>query len=189
MSTPTAGIREPLVPVDVSELTVPQYLDDMFIVIKAVSPAQLKFATQVRNKKMEEWQSDLPNSVWQALKGINDPGWWLANQHKDVANIGWPQSWVGPKRNQAQPELGQPPLLQENRDRSAAETGALLPVQDIEEFDQFARKACQSPELAYLTMMAFLYRQTKDERVKAKFQTVRERIDAHLDAIDKIADL
>ena len=186
MPTATSGYHEKLVHADFTELTsVPPYDGgEELIALKGASSSQVTFATQMRTKKLLEWQPDLPKNVYAALLGVADSTWWLANQSKDSANIGWPQSWVGSKRNQTQPELGQPSLLQESRD--AVAKAAPVPAQDIDEFDQFARKACQSPELSYLTMMAFLYRQTKDKRILAKFMEVRRKVDAHLDAIDNI---
>lgn len=58
--------------------------------------------------------------------------------------------------------------------------------EDIDNFEAFARKAAMSPELSYLTMMAMLYRQTRDPRALAKFTDSRMKVQAHLDAIDKI---
>jgi hypothetical protein len=53
-------------------------------------------------------------------------------------------------------------------------------------FEAFARKACRSPELAYLTIMALRYRQTRDQRVLAKFQEARKAVAGHLEAIDRL---
>jgi hypothetical protein len=58
--------------------------------------------------------------------------------------------------------------------------------EDLDQFESFARKAANSPELAYLTMMALLYRQTKDKRVMALFSESRAKVQGHLGAIDKI---
>ncbi len=189
MSTTTSGFHEKLVEADFTELVnVPPYDGgEDLIALKGASPAQVTFATSVRTKKLIEWEPDLPSNVRLALLGIADATWWLANQHKDSSNIGWPQSWVGSERNQNRPTLSQPSLLQDSRQRlAAAAANGTIPVGDIEQFDKFARSACQSPELAYLTMMALLYRQTKDKRVLAKFTDSRRKVGGYLDAIDNI---
>lgn len=188
----TSGFHEPLVHCDVEELKVPEYLDDL-IALKGASAAQATFASNMRTKKMAEWKPDLPVHIFNALKGIADATWWLANQSADSSNIGWPKSWASVSRNPSQPELGQPASsAKQSRERLMNAPGGQpgdarnVPSNDIEQFDAFARKACQSPELAYLTMMAFLYRQTKDPKVLAKFTEARRKIDGHLDAIDNI---
>lgn len=188
MPTATSGSHEKLIEADFTELkSLPPYDGGSeLIALKGASSSQVTFATSIRTRKLGEWGPDLPAGVEEALRGIADATWWLANQHKDSSNIGWPQSWVGGERNQSRPELSQPSLLQESRQRVAAATNGLVPAGDIEQFDQFARKACQSPELSYLAMMALLYRQTKDKRVLAKFTEVRSRVAGHLDAIDNI---
>lgn len=196
MPTATSGYHEKLVHADFAELvSVPPYDGgEELIALKGASPAQVTFATQTRTKKLLEWQPDLPKNIYDALLGIADATWWLANQAKDSSNIGWPQSWVGRPRNQTQPELGQPSSLR-NKDRELAEGyGAgpatlakfTIPTGDLEQFDSFARKVCQLPDMAYLTMLALLYRQTKDGRVLAKFVESRRKIDGYLDAIDNI---
>ena len=58
--------------------------------------------------------------------------------------------------------------------------------QDIAEFEAFARKAANSPELAYLTILALAYRHTKDPTLIARFSESRMKVQGHLDAIDQI---
>jgi hypothetical protein len=54
------------------------------------------------------------------------------------------------------------------------------------EFEAFARKAAMSPEMAYLTIMALLYRQTKNPNVLKKFMESRQKVSGYLSAIDQI---
>ena len=187
MPTATSGTHEKLIEADFTELkSLPPYDGgDELIALKGQSPSQVTFATSIRTKKLGEWVSDLPANVEAALRGVADATWWLANQHKNSSNIGWPQSWIGSERNQNRSTPSQPSLLQESREQLNSTINA-IPTGDIEQFDLFARKACQSPELAYLTMMALLFRQTKDKRVLAKFTEVRRKVGGYLDAIDNI---
>lgn len=178
----TSFLHERLVHCDVSELhNVPSY-DEALIVLKG-SPQQVSWAVKVRAEKLEEWQPDLPENIQKALKGIADATWWIANRSKDSSNIGWPKSWAEAAACPPS-QLGLPNRSALNGCKGkvigAAQAG------DVEEFDQFARKVCRSPELSYLTMMALLYRQTKDAAVAKKFQQTRETINGHLNAIDDI---
>lgn len=189
MPTPTSGFHEPLERADFSELTtVPVYDSDDLILLEGRSEAQEGFADSVRDKKLREWQADLPKNVYNALCGIRDATWWLANQHKDVSAIGWPASWLGKDRNRTPAGAGQPSSLRERAAQApaASEEPVLVPNADLEQFDKFARKVCNSPEMAYLTMMALLYKQTGDKRVLAKFQDVWKTVHGHLEAIEAI---
>jgi hypothetical protein len=191
--TPTSGFYERLVRCDVSELqSVPPYSSDELIALKGKSAAQVTFAVKTREAKLSEWSPDLPQHVVRALKGIADATWWLSNRGADSSNIGWPQSWFSASvRNRAQPELGQPVSLTDSRSRvlnHVAKTNG-DPDRDIEEFDRFARKVCKSPELAYLTMLALLYRNTKTDSVLVKYKEARTVVEGHLQAIDSLAGI
>lgn len=139
------------------------------------SAEQASFAGRTRFRKYAEWIGRLPPEVLQAIKSITDSGWWIANADATSATIGWPEEWVAPSRNLAPPASGQPDSPKQ-----------VCAPQDLDNFEAFARKAAMSPELAYLTIMALLYRQTKDPKVLKKFTESRERVDGHLAAIDKI---
>ncbi len=65
-------------------------------------------------------------------------------------------------------------------------TGSAEYKQGVVNFEAFARKMANSPELAYLTIMALFYRQTKDAYALSKFADSRQRVEGHLSAIDKI---
>lgn len=185
MPTATSIDHEKLVQCDVSELKVPTYTDDL-IRLTGASASQITFAAQMRNKKLEEWGPDLPVHVLNALRGISDGTWWLANKDKDSSNIGWPQSWTDAKRNRTSPPPGQSSLFEQSHKKAVDgvfDAGGNSP---LGQFEAFARKACQSPELSYLAMMALMYRQTKDATILAKFKEARDRVQGHLDAIDEI---
>jgi hypothetical protein len=165
MPTPTSGFHEQLVNCDVGDLTnVPPYTDKDWIALKGASPSQVTFAANVRQKKMDEWKPDLSEPVYQALAGIADATWWLANQQSTSSTIRWPKSWTAPANGpvtegqlksgiEAVSKIGQEAL------KNAGITGRLL-EKDVEQFDQFARRVCQMPEMAYLTTLALLFRQT-----------------------------
>jgi hypothetical protein len=178
----TSGFHEPLVHCDESELKLPECTGEL-IALKGASASQTSFAANVRNKKLAEWAPDLSPKIMAALRGIADATWWLANQDKDSSNIGWPKSWTAVEELR-QSELGQPSSVNRSRERVLGQPP--VPASDLEQFELFARKACQLPEMAYLTMMALLYRQTKDPNVLVKFREARRRVDGHLDAIDNI---
>lgn len=65
-------------------------------------------------------------------------------------------------------------------------TGMKIPDPNSDQFEQFARKVCQSPELAYLTIMAFAAKLSASLVVREKFDAARSRVQGHLDAIDSI---
>jgi hypothetical protein len=161
------------------------------IELEGQTTAQVSFAKGVRLKKLKEWSPDLPARALRSLYGIADATWWLANLDNSSASIGWPASWVDEGYQPPKPQRRTPPAaIQEQMDGLSPQPPARKsPPTDIDKFDAFARKACQSPELAYLTMMALLFRQTQDAGARAKFQEVRAKIQDHLDAIDQIADL
>lgn len=186
----TSKFHEKLVQCDVAELKVPacEFFQDDMIPLKGASSAQTTFAASVRIKKMAEWKPDLPMNVLKGLSGVADATWWLANQQKDAAAIGWPESWVAIEESR-QPELGQlspppPASLNEARDRVLG----IKPLmsKEIEEFDAFAKMACRSPEMSYMTMMALLYRQTKDPAVLAKYNEARRKVAGYIDGIETI---
>ncbi len=72
------------------------------------------------------------------------------------------------------------------REEQARDQAQKVRETDFVQFETFARKAANSPELAYLAMLALLYRQTRDPKVLAKFKESRERVAGHLVAIDGI---
>ena len=59
-------------------------------------------------------------------------------------------------------------------------------LENVEQFEQFARKAALSPELAYLTILALGYRVTNDPHLLAKWRESKERVYGHLKAIKDI---
>lgn len=188
----TSGFHEPLVQCDVEQLNVPpcEHFQDEPIALKGASPSQTSFAASVRTRKMAEWRPDLPVDVLKGLSGIADATWWLANQRADSATIGWPKSWVAIEESR-QPELGQlSSPLSESRSKvingAPAPTQKPIPADEIDKFDAFAKMACRSPEMSYMTMMALLYRQTKDERALEKYREARRKVDGYIDAIEVI---
>lgn len=186
--TPTSIPRETLVACDMAELTMVPVCDNddyELIVIKGQSASQVNFATSVRARKLEEWEPDLDDSIYKALHGVNDAGFWLANKDADTASIRWPSSWVGQSAAGAGLSSGRAYRRPSEMLFEEAERKTTRP-QDLAQFEAFARKACRSPELAYLAMMALMYRQTKDLTVLAKFSEARSTIQGHLDAIDEI---
>lgn len=189
---PTSEPHEKLVTCDVTELRPPPFESLGFIILTGASEAQISFAKKVRYDKYPEWKADLPAPVYDALRGIADATWWLANKDKDSANIGWPTSWTNGLRNRASSTDSQPTLnLADSREKVATGFEETMPpnqkrAEALSEFEAFARKVCQSPELSYLAMMAMMYRHGKDPTVLAKFKEAREKIQGHLDAIDKI---
>lgn len=189
---PTAGFAEKLIECDIEMLTnVPPYPPDTdLIVIKGASSAQISFASSVRAKKVEEWSADLPRNVSLALRGIADATWWLANQSNDSTRIKWPISWTMLKSPQGELAPLDPNGAATAKDKAQRVMGApaaqTLKDEDVATFDRFARKACQSPELAYLAMMALLYRQTRNQQVLEKFNEARQNVGGHLAAIDRI---
>lgn len=166
----------------------------VLIALTGSSPPQIRFALSMRDRKLKEWSPDLPPTVLNAVKGISDATWWLANQSRDSASIGWPASWVleHVRNRELKPAADQPslPLNNEARDKVLASLPKSDEVstsnQGIEVFDKFARKICQSPELSYLALMAYTYRQSKSPLALKKFVEARQNVQAHLDAIDKI---
>jgi hypothetical protein len=188
----TSTRHETLTPCDVSDLkNVPEYAEPDWIALHGASPSQVSYGANVRARKMTEWEPDLPKNVWNALRGVDDATWWLANQNNDSSNVRWPQSWVpGTPRNPGPPPTtGQrdlPPARDKNRELLEGYGAGAVKLHDLEQFEKFALKACRSPELSYMTIMALLFRQTRDERVKELFTKAREAVQNHLDAIDNI---
>lgn len=188
----TSDPHEKLVACDVTELQPPPFPSNGFIMLTGASEAQIAFAKKVRYDKFPEWKHDLPDNVASAVRGIADSTWWLANKDHDTANIGWPTSWTTGLRNRASSLDSQPTLnLADSREKVAnGFEGTMPPTQKrneaLNEFEAFARKVCQSPELSYLAMMAMMYRHGRDPTILAKFKEAREKIQGHLDAIDKI---
>jgi hypothetical protein len=190
---------ERLIHCDVSELANVPVPSDPVMTISILggrSTAQDKFGEDCRAMKLPEWRPDLPENVYVALLGcISDPTWWIANRNVDASGIKWPESWVG-LRNQ-QPTTPPPPQHACFPGALAEERGAKKPaasvqqascarLQDIEQFKAYAMKAARSPELAYLTIMALAWRNTKDNRILALFVEAREKVEGHLQAIDDL---
>jgi hypothetical protein len=171
---------------DVSRLVRLPYTDQVKAATLVGTPKQVYSGNRLRTALLEDWESDLPDPVYRALLTITDATFWFANTDLPSSEIKWPESWLAPD----DPLVAAAPSAQSPVGaKLSAESAAVLRPggHDIEEFERYARKAAMSPELAYLTMMALLYRQTRDERVLAFFRTSREKVQAHLDAIDKIA--
>lgn len=185
----TSGQREKLVHCDVSELkNVPDYDGEWIALIGTAG--QCSFGASIREKKLLEWRPDLPENIANALCGISDSTWWIANQHKDSSDIGWPQSWVAVEEPRQPDLLSQPSTLKDSRSKviaaAPAANGKPIPSEEIEKFDAFAKMACRSPEMSYMTMMALLYRQTKDPRVLQLYRAARDKVDGYIDGIEKI---
>lgn len=191
---PTSDMHERLVKCDVSDLHPPAYDALGFIPLVGATDAQVSFAKKTRGDKYQEWKADLPENILLALKGIADATWWLANKDNDSANIGWPLSWTNGLRNRASSEDSQPSLnLTESREKVVNGFRDTAPApqtprrtEALNDFDAFAKKVCNSPELSYLAIMALMYRNGKDPAILEKFTQARERIQGHLYAIDNI---
>lgn len=191
---PTSDMHEKLVKCDVSDLHVPTYDAIALIPLVGATDAQVSFGKKVRSDKLGEWRPDLPGPVYEALKGIADATWWLANKDNDSSNIGWPLSWTNGLRNRASSNSSQPTLnLSDSREKVANGFDEVAPApqtprraEALNDFDAFAKKVCNSPELSYLAIMALMYRNGKDPAILEKFTQARERIQGHLDAIDNI---
>ena len=187
MALATSGFHEALVNCDIEQLTkVPPYTETEWMALRGASANQVSFAASVRTKKMAEWKPDLPPLVFQALCGIADATWWLANQRNDSSSIGWPKSWTGSVNSADQSELPAVAPANQGRDKVLERVAAAVPATDFEQFEQFARRVCQMPDMAYLTMLTLLYRQTRDDRLLARIAESRRKIDGYLDAIDNI---
>jgi len=190
----TSEPHEPLVKCDVSELNPPPFPTTSFIILVGASEAQISFASKTRTTKFTEWRRDLPGHITASLRGISDATWWLANKDNDSANIGWPTSWTNGLRNRASSTDSQPTLnLAESREKVAngfeqahGPTPTPKRADALNQFEAFARKVCNSPELSYLAMMALMYRRSKDQVILEKFREARSKIQGHLDAIDEI---
>jgi hypothetical protein len=183
----TSQMREKLVHCDVQELKcVPVYEETAWIALKGTA-GQVSFAGSIRTKKLDEWRPDLPQHVWKALTGIADATWWLANQKAESSDIGWPQSWVAVEEPRQPDLLSQPSSLNEARSKVIGALPAKpIPSEDIEKFEAFAKMACRSPEMSYMTMMALLYRQTKDPRVLQMYRAARDKVDGYISGIEQI---
>jgi len=146
------------------------------------SAAQIKFGANMRDKLLTQWKPDLPENVYFALVNLADATWWIANQEAEsVGDIKWPKRWTN--GTTSKPQVGAPPPSV----RKAVEAHQQIVNEiDLATFDEFARKVCRSPELSYLTMMALVYRQTKDPKILAKFEEASENVSKHLNGILKI---
>lgn len=170
------------------------------------SPKQISFGTSARAGRLAKWRPDLAPEVGNALLYITDSGWWIKHLEAEVEDIAWPEQWIsgdfecprcGCSRTASETIKCPNPECPTNREPRQPELGSRpgklmeasvppLKPQDLTEFEAFARKAAMFPELAYLTMMALLYRQTKSPVILQKFIESRRKVQGHLDAIDKI---
>lgn len=183
-------MREKLVHCDVQELkNVPVYEETAWIALKG-TPGQVSFGGSVRTRKLDEWRPDLPQNIYRALTGIADATWWLANQKAESSDIGWPQSWVAVEEPRQPDLLSQPSSLNDSRSKVISAvpntTNRPIPSAEIEKFGEFAKMACRSPEMSYMTMMALLYRQTKDPRVLQMYRDARAKVDGYISGIEQI---
>lgn len=184
---------EKLVHCDVSDLTsLPEYRDRP--VDLTGTPRQIAWADSLRDECRDRWKHDLPPEVFDALAHISDSTWWIANKDAETSDIKWPESWLGQRNRQATTrpvQTSQGRTLVEVFDQEEREKNGRLPatLENVENFIKFAAKAAQSPELAYLTILALAYRNTKDERILARWNESRERVHDHLKAISDIIGL
>lgn len=202
---------ERLVQCDTSHLVrVPVPRGEALAVLQGVSASQIKFGSNMRAKKMPEWSPDLPDIVYEGLRTITDSTWWIANQNADTSEIKWPVSWLAPtdplakappaqgqtlaevfaneeRRNPAATQLNQKLNDESNRLVTQSEQRAMASLTNVTEFDAFARKVANSPDQAYLTILALAYRATKDDRLLNLYDAASQRINGTLHAINVIA--
>lgn len=159
--------------------------------------AQVKWAHHIRSEKLDEWEADLPDNVYNAVCCIRDSTWWIANREADASEIKWPKAWTvksgtvsgrsyARSSNVKEIERPQPRV---RPDPPPVPPRTFVKPEHLDNFDQFARTMCKSPELAYLAIMAMAVRQNPtDATVRAKYDEVRGTIQGHLNAIDNIAN-
>ncbi len=179
--------------------------------INGTSKRQIDFGESCRTTCLKRWKPDLPGPVYSALETIADAGWWIIHKNVEADSIGWPAQWTKGEEPPVAQGNGQPiefqcPGCGVSRTNKAHCEVPYCPhympkpftesVHDplftpptepqVVEFETFARKAAMSPEMAYLTIMALFYRQTKNPTVLKKFMESRQKVSGYLDAIDQI---
>ena len=165
------------------------------------SDAQIRWAESLRDKLLDEWESDLPHEVVDAVCTITDATWWIANKDAEAGEIKWPRAWAEKQQRLAPigrngpapayrppPPIAPPPAPSPRSSAPKPEAPRQVRQESVDNFEQFARTMCKSPELAYLALMAMAVRQNNDPKVRAKYDEVRATIQGHLAAIDRIAN-
>lgn len=175
-------------------------------IVKGKSESQVEFGDLCRTRCLKRWKPDLPGPAYGALETIADSGWWISHKDREADNIGWPAQWskgeepsdepvefecpgCGVARtNKAHCEVPHCPHFMPKPFTESVHSPLFTPPTEpqVVEFETFARKAAMSPEMAYLTIMALFYRQTKNPTVLKKFIESRQKVSGYLDAIDQI---
>jgi hypothetical protein len=174
-------------------------------------PKQVRWAETIRTSQTIEWHHDLPELVYKAVLTIEDATWWIAKRENDASHIKWPVSWLSHSKrlNMFKPTNGPPPeptpqgkTLMEvfaeedsKRSRTVAEAAEAAEARvkserekvDADQFESFARKVANSPELAYLTILSQMFRISRNPHIHIHYEKARERVLAHLKAIKDLA--
>jgi hypothetical protein len=59
-----------------------------------LSGRAVDFAAAVRRGRLAVWRGHLPAAIYEAIKTIDNAGWWLSNRDARADGIKFPASWA-----------------------------------------------------------------------------------------------